>query len=61
LIVGDVVMDSIGETEVNDDASVSPSNEDVNSDDVVEEREVSDSWVIVETEGSIWASGADTE
>ena len=51
----------MGETEANDEASVSPSNEDVNSDDVVEEREVSDSWVIVETEGSNWASGAEAE
>jgi hypothetical protein len=61
LIVGDVVIGSMGETEVKDDASVSPSKEDVNSDEVVEERDVSDSWVMVDTEGSIWARGADTE
>lgn len=60
MIVGEVVMGSIGETEVKDDASVSPSKEDVNSDEVVDEREVSDSCVIVETDGSNW-SGADTE
>jgi hypothetical protein len=52
LIVGEEVIGSIGETEVNDDASVSPSKEDANSDEVVEERDVSESWVIVDTEGS---------
>jgi len=36
-----------------------PSNEDVNSDEVVDEWEVSDGWVIVETQGSNLAEGAD--
>jgi len=38
-MVGDGVIGSISETEVNDEASVSPLKEDVNSDEVVDERD----------------------
>ena len=36
-----------------------PPNEDLNWDEVVDEWEVSDSWVIVQTQGSNWAEEAD--
>ena len=45
--------------EINDRGSVL--REDVNSDDVVDEREVMDSRVVIETEGFDWAEGGDTE
>ena len=61
MIVGDGIIGSIGETEVKDDASVSPSKGDVNLDEVVNQRDRSESWVIVDTEGSNWASEAETE
>jgi len=35
------------------------SNEDVTLDEVVDEWKVSDTWVIVETQGSNWAEGTD--
>ena len=54
--MGESVIGSIGEIEVNDDASVSPPKEYVNSDGVVEEPGASDTWVIAETEGTNWAS-----
>jgi hypothetical protein len=41
----------MGETGVQDDASVSSSEKDVNSDEAVDEGDVSDSWVIMEMEG----------
>jgi len=44
---------------MNGKGSVSP--EDVNSDDVVDEREVMDCRVVIETEDSDWAEGGDTE
>ena len=36
-----------------------PSNEDLNWDEVVDEWEASDSWVIVAPQGSNWAEGVD--
>jgi len=51
LIVGKGGMGSIGEIAINDKGSVWP--EDVNSDDVVNEGEVTDSRVVIETEAPI--------
>ena len=46
--------------EINDDAWTSPLNGDVNLDGIVNGRDVLDGTVMIETEDSNWARGADT-